>query len=77
MRTFTMTSLANETGEVTDAADHAPVALTRDGRLRYVMLRIEEFDRLTARGNDPRRSLTTDETPKDIEDILADDLAAL
>ena len=77
MRTFTMASLAQNTGDVTEAADDGPVALTRHGRIRYVVLRIEEFDRLKAGGTDPRRSLTTEETPQDIQDILADDLATL
>jgi hypothetical protein len=72
-----MTSLAHETGEVIDAADRFPGALPRHGRLRYIVLRIAEFDRLTARGIDPRRSLTTDRTPDDILALLANDLATL
>lgn len=73
---FTMSDLAHRTGTVADAADHAPVRITRHGRPRYVLVRAEEFDRLTRQARDPRRVLRTSETPQDIADIFAQDIAA-
>lgn len=72
---FTMSDLAHKTGTVADAADRRPVRITRHGRPRYVMLRSEDFDRLVARSRDPRRVIVTDETPDEIAEIFAEELA--
>lgn len=77
MLTFTMSALAHETGKVADAADREAVKLTRHGRDRYVLLRIEEYDRMKERATDPRRAFLTAEMPDDLYDLLADDIAKL
>lgn len=77
MKTFTMTQLAQETGLVADAVDTDVATITRRGRPRYVMMRYDEFERLSGqRGSDPRRSLRTGETTDDIRELLTEEIAA-
>lgn len=72
---FTMSDLVHRTGKVADAADRRPVRITRHGRPRYVLLRSEDFDRLNDRSHDPRRVVMTGETPDDLLEIFAEDMA--
>ncbi|KST61178.1 hypothetical protein AO398_00365 [Methylobacterium sp. GXS13] len=72
---FTMSDLVHRTGKVADAADRRPVRITRHGRPRFVLVRSEDFDRLSDRSRDPRRVVMTAETPDDLLEIFAEDMA--
>lgn len=73
---FTMSDLVHRTGTVADAADRQPVRITRHGRPRYVLVRAADFDRLNERARDPRRVVQTADTPDDLLEIFAEDMAA-
>ncbi|WP_424944623.1 type II toxin-antitoxin system Phd/YefM family antitoxin [Aliiroseovarius crassostreae] len=46
MRQFSATDLANKTGDVLALAAQQPVAITRHGKPRFVVLSTEEFEAL-------------------------------
>ncbi|UWQ00220.1 type II toxin-antitoxin system Phd/YefM family antitoxin [Aliiroseovarius crassostreae] len=46
MRQFSATDLANKTGDVLALAAQNPVAITRHGKPRFVVLSTEEFEAL-------------------------------
>ena len=46
MRQFSATDLANKTGDVLALAAQHPVAITRHGKPRFVVLSTEEFEAL-------------------------------
>lgn len=56
MRNFTSTELANKTGDVLAAAAQEPVNIQRHGKARYVLLSVEQFERLSVRA-DQRRAV--------------------
>ncbi|UWQ09687.1 type II toxin-antitoxin system prevent-host-death family antitoxin [Aliiroseovarius crassostreae] len=49
MRQFSATDLANKTGDVLALAAQQPVAITRHGKPRFVVLSTEEFEALRQR----------------------------
>ena len=60
MRNFSATELANKTGDVLAAAAQEPVHIQRHGKSRYVLLSVEQFERL-ATTTDTRRSIHLDD----------------
>jgi prevent-host-death family protein len=50
MRKFTSAHAKNHFGELIDAARAAPVAITKYDRPVVVMVAVEEFDRMRAKG---------------------------
>jgi antitoxin Phd len=60
MRHFSATELANKTGDVLAAAAQEPVHIQRHGKSRYVLLSVEQFERM-ATVSDPRRALHVDD----------------
>ncbi len=69
MRSFTTADLNKQVGEVTDAAQRAPVVITRRSKPRFVLMSLEHYEAL--RGpNDPRRAFTLDTMPDDLRDGL-------
>lgn len=56
MRHFSATELANKTGDVLAAAAQEPVHIQRHGKSRYVLLSVEQFERM-ATVADQRRAL--------------------
>lgn len=69
MRNFSATELANKTGDVLAAAAQEPVNIQRHGKSRYVLLSIEQFERLNARA-DQRRAVHVDDLSADEADVL-------
>lgn len=69
MRAFSATELTNKTGDVLAAAAQEPVSIQRHGKSRFVMLSIEEFERLQQK-KDVRRAIQVSE----LSDAEADDL---
>ena len=72
MQTFTMSDLIHATGKVVSAADRDAVKLTSRGREKYVILRVEEFDRmqLALKAGDPRRVFASQDMPDDLAEAL-------
>lgn len=56
MRHFSATELANKTGDVLAAAAQEPVHIQRHGKSRYVLLSVEQFERMASVA-DQRRAL--------------------
>ena len=62
MREFSSSDLGKRTGDVLDAAAQAPVAVTRHGKARFVVLTTEKFERIRVSG-DPRIARRTADIP--------------
>ena len=77
MDTFSTVELLRDLKTVTHAAARAPVAITQHRRARFVLMAVEDYDRLSAQAADPRRVLRTEDTPDDIRALLAPALDAL
>ena len=58
MQTFTLTELANKCGEVAEAAYRGPVAITRRGRRKLVLIAADHYEQLA--GGSQRRSVHVD-----------------
>jgi prevent-host-death family protein len=72
VKTFSMSDLQRAQGDVVDAAARAPVALTKRGKERLVMMSREHYDKLTAVPQDPRRAFYTHETPPELAAMMSD-----
>lgn len=59
MKTFTLSELANKSGEVAEAAYRDPVAITRRGKRKFVMLSADHYDEITA--HHQRRAVHADD----------------
>ena len=71
MRNFSATELANKTGDVLAAAAQEPVHIQRHGKSRYVLLSVEQFERL-ATTTDTRRSIHLDDMDaEEAEQLIA------
>jgi len=70
MTTFTLTDLGNRSGEVVEAAYRGPVTITKRGKRRFVLLTVEQFDRLA--GSTAQRTCRVEDlTGRERDDILA------
>jgi antitoxin Phd len=71
MRNFSATELANKTGDVLAAAAQEPVNIQRHGKSRYVLLSVEQFERLNARADQRRAVHVYDLDADEVDDLLA------
>lgn len=69
MKTFTTVDLNKRVGDVTNAARREPVFITHHKRPSFVLMAIEDYDRLRT-GKGQRRVFSLDTMPSDIEDGL-------
>jgi len=65
MRRFTTVELDKNVGDVKAAASREPVIITEHRKDRFVMMSIEDFERLRRQG-DPQRAYGPGETPPDL-----------
>lgn len=72
MKSYPSTEMKQSLGDVLSAASREPVAITRHGKPRFVLMSIEEFER--RQSLDPRRAYGLDDAPDEVVDML---LAAL
>ena len=70
MRAFSTVDLLRDLKTVTHAAAREPVAITQHRKPRFVLMAIEDFQRLQAAGNDPRKAYRVEETPRELADLL-------
>ena len=73
MTQFSLTDLSNRSGEVVEAAFRGPVEITHRGKRRFVLLTVEEYDRLV-RAADTRQAFHADDLPEEVATMT---LAAL
>jgi PHD/YefM family antitoxin component YafN of YafNO toxin-antitoxin module len=65
MRRFSTVDLDKNIGDVKALAAREPVVITEHRKDRFVMMSIEDFNRLR-RGGDPQRVYGAGETPSDV-----------
>lgn len=63
MKSFPATDLKQNTGDVLDAANREPVAITRHRKPRYVLMSIDAYEARFR--NDPRRAIAIEDMPED------------
>ena len=68
-KTYTTTDLNKQSGNVLDDASRGPVALTRRGKTRFVILSAERYERLTKTG-DTRRAYAADDMPPEMMEAM-------
>jgi prevent-host-death family protein len=73
MREFSTVELTQQIGTVTHAASREPVAITHHRKRRFVLMTIEDYERLQAQGR-PRRVYGIGETPPELAEMLATEL---
>jgi antitoxin Phd len=66
---FSAAELARRTGDVLHAATVGPVAITKNGKSRFVIMSKESFDRIN-----PRRSYAVETMPDDVREMLIEGL---
>jgi prevent-host-death family protein len=76
MRSFTTVELARDIKEVTHAATREPVTITHHRRPRFVLMAVEDFERLS-KAADPRRVFGPGEAPAEITDLFLPELERL
>lgn len=69
MKRFPSSAITRASGELLHSTDAAPVAITRHGRPRYVLMTVEHYERLKASG-DTRRSYAVSDLPDDMAALL-------
>jgi PHD/YefM family antitoxin component YafN of YafNO toxin-antitoxin module len=69
MRAFSTVDLLRDLKTVTHAAAREPVAITQHRKPRFVLMAIEDFERLRT-ASDPRRAYRIEETPRELADLL-------
>lgn len=69
MKSFTLSDLNRQSGEVVDAAMVAPVSLTKRGKPKLVMMPYEVYERLSM-----IRAYTLEDAPDNVNDELLDAL---
>ena len=63
MKSFAATDLKQNTGDVLDAANREPVAITRHSKPRYVLMSIDVYNARFP--TDPRRAIALEEMSDD------------
>jgi prevent-host-death family protein len=74
MRKFSTVELLRDLKTVTHAAAREPVAITQHRKPRFILMAIEDFERLQSRRPDPRKAHRIEETPPELATMLIDEL---
>ncbi len=70
MRTFSTVQLLRDLKSVTHAAAREPVAITQHRKPRFVLMAVEDYQRLASPGADPRRAYRTEDAPSEITGLF-------
>jgi prevent-host-death family protein len=73
MQKFTTVELLRDLKTVTHAATREPVAITQHRKPRFVLMAIEDFERLSVQP-DVRRAYQTTDTPPDLAGLIIEGL---
>ena len=71
MRSFSSTELANKTGDVLAAAAAAPVSINRHGKARFVVLSVDEYERISKHDESRRAFHVSDLTDAEADDLIS------
>jgi prevent-host-death family protein len=74
MRAFSTVELLRDLKTVTHAATRAPITITQHRKPRFVMMAIEDYEKLRNPHPDPRRAYFTSETPPELKELLLAEL---
>jgi antitoxin Phd len=74
MAHFSLTDLSNRSGEVVEAAIRGPVAITRRGKRKFMLLTAEDYDRLVSAA-DTRQAYHADDAPEGVAAMMLTALA--
>jgi PHD/YefM family antitoxin component YafN of YafNO toxin-antitoxin module len=74
MRAFSTVELLRDLKTVAHAATRAPVAITQHRKTRFVLMAIEDFDRLQNANPDPRKAYRIEETPPELAKLISEGL---
>ncbi len=74
MRAFSTVELLRDLKTVTHAATRAPVTITQHRKPRFVLMAIEDYEKLHNPHPDPRRAYFTSETPPELKELLGKEL---
>lgn len=69
MRQFSTVELTQRIGDVTHLARREPVAITQHRKARFVLMSIEDYERLVSRG-DSRQAWSAKSVPDDLIEEL-------
>lgn len=69
MRQFSTVELTQKIGDVTHLASREPVAITQHRKARFVLMSVEDYERLVSRG-DTRQAWTAKNVPDDLIEEL-------
>ncbi|HWA29469.1 MAG TPA: hypothetical protein VG867_00145 [Rhizomicrobium sp.] len=72
MRQFSTVELLRDLKTVTHAATRAPVAITQHRKPRFVLMAVEDFEKM--RNPDPRRAWRIEETPPELAALISEGL---
>lgn len=71
MREFSTVQLLRDLKSVTHAAARAPIAITQHRRPRFVLMAMEDYEKM--RGNaDPRRVYKIEKTPPELAALISE-----
>ena len=73
MRVFSTVELTQQVGVVTHAASREPVTITHHRKPRFVLMSVEDFEKLREGGR-PRRAFGAGEAPPELAEMLASEL---
>lgn len=74
MRRFTTVELLRDLKSVTHAAAREPVAITQHRKPRFVLMAMEDFEKLKKANPDPRRAYRTKDAPPELKDMFLKEL---
>ena len=74
MRQFSTVELLRDLKTVTHAAARAPIAITQHRKPRFVLMAIEDFEKLKKSNSDPRRVYKAGETPPKLRKLFLKEL---
>jgi prevent-host-death family protein len=70
LRTFSTVELTQQIGAVTHAASREPVTITHHRKPRFVLMSMEDFEKMREGGR-PRRAYGAGEAPPELAELLA------
>jgi PHD/YefM family antitoxin component YafN of YafNO toxin-antitoxin module len=74
MRSFSTVDLLRDLKTVTHAASRAPISITQHRKPRFVLMAIEDYEKMRNPHPDPRRAYRTSETPPELKALLLGEL---
>ncbi len=64
-RIFSTADLSRHIGDVTHAASEAPVTITHHNKPRYILMSVEDFERIN-----PQKSYSVEDMPGDLAEAM-------